>query len=222
MCDAMTLLHAQPTHSPELACSVGRDIKDVTSGGCYRWIWLTFWTFIIQRLYIRYWDFHVNLSLNNYCLLKEDKTTVTMSTNSFPSWMSELFFLVYHSLTRRVPLIMGYVYSWDGTGTTLEFLTTAQKGHVAILGGSLYYYSTPCAFSLKIIDPPTVDCMYWIYPHPIFFIFFYTKFRGTCRKQFCLFWLPRAVDFKVSCSQIPRRAFTGIQTHDTLVESPTS
>jgi hypothetical protein len=24
-------------------------------------------------------------------------------------------------------------------------------------------------------------------------------------KQFCLFWLPRAVDFKVSCSQIPRR-----------------
>jgi hypothetical protein len=28
----------------------------------------------------------------------------------------------------------------------------------------------------------------------------------------------RAVDFKVSCSQIPRRAFTGIRTHDPLVE----
>jgi hypothetical protein len=26
-----------------------------------------------------------------------------------------------------------------------------------------------------------------------------------CRKQFCLLWLPRAVAFKVSCSQIPRR-----------------
>jgi hypothetical protein len=40
-----------------------------------------------------------------------------------------------------------------------------------------------------------------------------------CRKQFCLFWLPRAMDFKVSCSQIPRRAFAGIRTHDPLVES---
>jgi hypothetical protein len=31
--------------------------------------------------------------------------------------------------------------------------------------------------------------------------------------------IARAVDFKVSCSQIPRRAFTGIRTHDPLVES---
>jgi hypothetical protein len=30
------------------------------------------------------------------------------------------------------------------------------------------------------------------------------------------------VDIKVSYSQIPRRAFTGIRTHDPLVESPTS
>jgi hypothetical protein len=43
-----------------------------------------------------------------------------------------------------------------------------------------------------------------------------------CRKQFCLLWLPRAVDLKVSCSKIPRRAFAGIRTHDPLVESPTS
>jgi hypothetical protein len=28
--------------------------------------------------------------------------------------------------------------------------------------------------------------------------------------------------FKVSCSQIPRRAFAGIRTHDPLFESPTS
>jgi hypothetical protein len=28
--------------------------------------------------------------------------------------------------------------------------------------------------------------------------------------------------FKVSCSQIPCRAFAGIRTHDRLVESPTS
>jgi hypothetical protein len=47
-----------------------------------------------------------------------------------------------------------------------------------------------------------------------FFLFFFTEVRGTCRKQFCLFWLPRAVDFRVSCSQIPRRAFAGIRTHD--------
>jgi hypothetical protein len=46
-----------------------------------------------------------------------------------------------------------------------------------------------------------------------FLFFVFTKVRGTCRKQFCLFWLPRAVDFKVSCSQILRRAFAGIQTH---------
>jgi hypothetical protein len=55
-----------------------------------------------------------------------------------------------------------------------------------------------------------------------FFGVFFTGVRGTCRKQFCFFWLPRAVDFKVSCSQIPRRAFAGIQTHDPLVASPTS
>jgi hypothetical protein len=53
-------------------------------------------------------------------------------------------------------------------------------------------------------------------------LLFVTEVRGTCRKQFCLFWLHRAVDLKVSCSQIPRRAFTGIRTHNPLVESPTS
>jgi hypothetical protein len=32
-------------------------------------------------------------------------------------------------------------------------------------------------------------------------IYFFTGVGGgTCCKQFCLFWLPRAVDFKVSCS----------------------
>jgi hypothetical protein len=51
---------------------------------------------------------------------------------------------------------------------------------------------------------------------------FFTEVRGTCRKQLCLFWLPRAVHFKVSCSQIPLRTFAGIRTHDPLVESPTS
>jgi hypothetical protein len=29
--------------------------------------------------------------------------------------------------------------------------------------------------------------------------------RYGCHKQFCLLWLPRAVDFKVSCSRIPHR-----------------
>jgi hypothetical protein len=38
---------------------------------------------------------------------------------------------------------------------------------------------------------------------------FFTEVRDECRKQFCLSWLPRAVDFKVSCSQILRRAFAG-------------
>jgi hypothetical protein len=52
--------------------------------------------------------------------------------------------------------------------------------------------------------------------------FFFTEVRDECRKQFCLSWLPRAVDFKVTCSQIPCRAFTGIRTHDPLYESPTS
>jgi hypothetical protein len=41
--------NAQPTHSSELPRSVGHNINDVTSGGRYGWIWLTFWTFIIQR-----------------------------------------------------------------------------------------------------------------------------------------------------------------------------
>jgi hypothetical protein len=80
---------------------------DVMSGGRFGWIWLTFWTFIIQR----FWDFHVNLFLNNICLLKEEKTPIVMSTNSFPresvSLVRELLFLEYHSFTRRVPLIMG-------------------------------------------------------------------------------------------------------------------
>jgi hypothetical protein len=37
-----------------------------------------------------YWDFHVNLSLNNLCLLKEEKTPVAMSTNSFPETVNFL------------------------------------------------------------------------------------------------------------------------------------
>jgi hypothetical protein len=38
-----------------------------------------------------------------------------------------------------------------------------------------------------------------------FSLFFLLRLlQGECRKQFCLSWLPRAVDFKVSCSQIPR------------------
>jgi hypothetical protein len=43
-----------------------------------------------------------------------------------------------------------------------------------------------------------------------------------CRRQFCLLWLHRAVDFKASCSQIPRLAFAGIPTHNPSVQSPTS
>jgi hypothetical protein len=35
-------------------------------------------------------------------------------------------------------------------------------------------------------------------------------------------WLPRAVDYRVSCSQIPRCAFAGIRAHGPLVESSTS
>jgi hypothetical protein len=31
-----------------------------------------------------YWDFQVNLFLDNSCLLKEEKTPVAISTNSFP------------------------------------------------------------------------------------------------------------------------------------------
>jgi hypothetical protein len=50
--------------------------------------------------------------LNNLCLLKEEKTPVAMSTNSSISLVSDLLFLVYHCFTRRVPLIMGYVYRW--------------------------------------------------------------------------------------------------------------
>jgi hypothetical protein len=55
----------------------------------------------------------VNLSWNNLCLLKEEITPVA---NSFPRdsqfpWCLSSLFLVYHSFTRRVPLIMGYVYS---------------------------------------------------------------------------------------------------------------
>jgi hypothetical protein len=30
-----------------------------------------------------YWDFHVYLSLNNLCLLKEENTPIAMNTNSF-------------------------------------------------------------------------------------------------------------------------------------------
>jgi hypothetical protein len=47
--------------------------------------------------------------------------------------------------------------------------------------------------------------------HQVFI--FFTVVGGTCRKQFCLFWLPQAVDFKVFCPQIPRRAFAGIWLH---------
>jgi hypothetical protein len=47
-----------------------------------------------------------------------------------------------------------------------------------------------------------------------FIYLFFNEVRGAASK-----WLPRAVDFKVSCSQIPRRAFAGIRTHDPGWES---
>jgi hypothetical protein len=33
---------------------------------------------------VEYWEFHVNLSLSNLCLLKEENTPIAMNTNSFP------------------------------------------------------------------------------------------------------------------------------------------
>jgi hypothetical protein len=97
LCTACVMLWRCFMHSPHIHRSC-LTLLDVTSGGRYGWIWLTFWTFIIQRWYIPYWDFHVNLSLNNLCLLKEEITPVAMSTNSFPeiviSLVSELLFLV--------------------------------------------------------------------------------------------------------------------------------
>jgi hypothetical protein len=47
---------------------------------------------------------------------------------------------------------------------------------------------------------------------PLGHFFFFAEVRGMCHKQFCLFWLPRAVDFMVSCSQIPHRAYARIRT----------
>jgi hypothetical protein len=79
-CDAMTLLHAQPTHSPEFPRFVGRDVNDVTSGGRYG-------LDVYNPKIVIYYDFHVNLSSNNLCLLKEENTpihAIAMNTNSFP------------------------------------------------------------------------------------------------------------------------------------------
>jgi hypothetical protein len=81
MCDAMTLLHAQPTHSPELPRSVGCDVNDVTSGGHYGWISLTFWMFIIQRWLGLSREFILKQFMSTE---KEENTPIAMNTNSFP------------------------------------------------------------------------------------------------------------------------------------------
>jgi hypothetical protein len=54
-------------------------------------------------------------------------------------------------------------------------------------------------------------------------IFFFFLLRlGYVPQAILLILATRAVDFKVSCSQILRRAFPGIRNHDPLVESPMS
>jgi hypothetical protein len=50
----------------------------------------------------------------------------------------------------------------------------------------------------RLLFKDTLGCPLGDTTHQFFFFFF--EVRGTCCKQFCLFWLPRAVDFKVSCS----------------------
>jgi hypothetical protein len=77
MCDARMLLHALPTHSPELPRFIGRDVRWALRVNLSHFL-------DVCNPKIVYWDFHVNLSLNNLCLLKEEKTPIAMSTNSFP------------------------------------------------------------------------------------------------------------------------------------------
>jgi hypothetical protein len=60
MCDAMTLLHAQHTHSQELPRSVGRDINDVALTSRQVGATGEFGSLFGRFIYV--WDFHVNLS----------------------------------------------------------------------------------------------------------------------------------------------------------------
>jgi hypothetical protein len=52
------------------------------------------------------------------------------------------------------------------------------------------------------------------------FFFFLSDVRGAASNS-AYYGYP-SCGSKVSCSQIPRRGFAGIRTHDPLVESPTS
>jgi hypothetical protein len=56
----------------------------------------------------------------------------------------------------------------------------------------------------------------------IFGCLFFLLSLGVPQAILLIMATPRAVDFKVSCSKMPRRAFAGIRTHDPLVASPTS
>jgi hypothetical protein len=69
---------------------------------------------------------------------------------------------------------------------------------------------------------------YWHWPSQSlmsltsFFLFFLLRLGIYAASNSAYSGYPELWIFMVSCSQIPRRAFTGIQTHDPLVESPTS
>jgi hypothetical protein len=79
-CTTCVMLWRCFMHSPHIHRSC-LTLLDVTSGGRYRWIWLTFWTFIIHYIL---WLSLEYLSLNNLCLLKEENMPVARNTNSFP------------------------------------------------------------------------------------------------------------------------------------------
>jgi hypothetical protein len=94
-----------------------------------------------------------------------------------------------------------------------SFYTTKMNEHLGVPQAILLIMSTPsCGFyGILLID--TTPCLRQdSNPRPSDWE---SEARGEWRKQFCLL-LPHAMDFKVSCSQIPSRAFAGIRTHDPL------
>jgi hypothetical protein len=99
----------------------------------------------------------------------------------------------------------------DLSGKPIGNLHFTHKVPYTITGSSVHRLMVLTYFTQTRIILFICGSQVWMDRH-----FFFTEVRGTCRKEFCLLWIPRDVDFRVSCSQIPRCTFAGIRTHDPL------
>jgi hypothetical protein len=126
--------------------------------------------------------------------------------STHPAWYGSMPKSVNVCTTRRTA-----VHTCTGTNTALVHVTHRPER------STLLNTHTCCPPGVMSRDEPFRTAYKNRLMTSCHFLFFFLLTLG-CRKQFCLLWLPRAVDLRYPA----HRYHAGIRTHDPLVESPTS